>query len=926
MCVFSTNIDPFSAGHGRPNFDVRLATPTAAAVSELPRFLSSFLIPFISFGLRLRFPFASSPPMSGSSSDPFDLTIESEHAGLSEDASLRYARLLQEQYVMESGQSLEDAYASYEKEAIDRGFPQLAQQSKKEAKRGRDNRNQPLKRSMRRKTQPGSSAAAAAAAPPSPEDTESEGEGSEDGWKDEPVIGDDKLLMTPEVFAATFEGITDDDTTVQPEEEEEELGELYENCVVDPDEYIHEEDAPSPPPHPSSASPTTAPAPVFTSPNNKIPLPHPALRTFRPRTKGRGNAWITSTGLREVRRSASDAGKEEKERLESGRSTGGPSSVSKALGAQPGQLLFIVIEIFHYLWKHSMIKGRCVPHIWGRSLMKGDKNWPEPAPWRFQDFLYQMMGPHTADHKRLVIVVPESMTKWHSANPYQRKRQFAELFDSFSNEMRDRPDVSVIRQTTNNGGVVKTCHELRKLGYAAEAADCDQGAGLLGDVNTHPLTQWTQFGRNPGEGNHERNKWKRYYSRVKKTWSFKSPKEALQFYDVFCSFSNRYRLPGLPMSVKTFLGMVWDQYSKDDPQHDLPSIDKVMSWLIVPPGVDRAELTQDLKRLWLYIRCQGVYPVCVHPDTGKVVSDTSRKVPLSDFPPGYSEADLLEIPPRDKYRHLRAPQDPHRAPRTRISLLRTAIRKTAKQRYEEYQKREIGHVEKAIEETKNESVNVDSITLSRGVARSNSHGQTGGWFSRHSTCQRHFGNHLHGGEKGALLAALECRLRHLQGHGCPKCNDGGSGWEEFQKRETQRLKVERIDSFIQVVEAAIRDGRQETPPHGIGVSHVPPSTWRMSHKEHGRPRCEIPFTAGTVSYPTSMEALLRKRQHAVEGGCDECAPSARMHDNEEAGPQLTKRNRRMMTSIDAALEVIDNGDVPTSLKNTGVMVGRLGTQ
>ncbi|CEM12207.1 unnamed protein product [Vitrella brassicaformis CCMP3155] len=256
-----------------------------------------------------------------------------------------------------------------------------------------------------------------------------------------------------------------------------------------------------------------------------------------------------------------------------------------------------------------------------------------------------------------------------------------------------------------------------------------------------------------------------------------------------------------------------------------------------------------------------------------------------------------------------------------LAALRQA-EQTAQQRHEEHLQREIADVERAIEQTKNESVDVNSIALPRGLHRANTHQDGSGWVAQHAGCQRYFGNDLNDGERRALLAALKCRKRHLQGHGCPKCNDGGRGWEEFQKQENQRLKVKRIDRFIKEVEA----GREVTLPNGIGV-HRPTyskTTWRMSHKAPGRPQCRIPFTYGTVDYPTSMDALLAalqcKRQHLVDGQCVECAQPADMHDTEEAeeaGPQLTGRDGRQLAAINAALGVIKNGEVPP-LKGTEI--------
>ncbi|CEM07890.1 unnamed protein product [Vitrella brassicaformis CCMP3155] len=333
-----------------------------------------------------------------------------------------------------------------------------------------------------------------------------------------------------------------------------------------------------------------------------------------------------------------------------------------------------------------------------------------------------------------------------------------------------------------------------------------------------PQIQWTQSGHNPGEGNHERNDWKRYYTRVKENF--------------LLGLQEPERGPPTLRRLLLLVEPLPHPRSDHECQHiprqgrggELPSIDQGRSWSTARCCAVRDELIKELEGLWLYNRCQHVYPVYLN-DTGHVVSDTSDKVPLSDFPDGYSKDDLLKVPPRDKYRRLRATQDPPHAPLTRIGQLKAALRKTAQQsRRREHPSSQGGQPSQ----------------LAQGAF---------------GTCHRSFGDGLHRGKEKALRAALECRLQHLQGHGCPKCRDLGSGWEEFQQRDNRRLEIERVDSCIEEVEAAIRDGREVSPPPGMG-GRASGMAWDTSHTVDGQPRCQIRFTPAQPPMDTSMKALL----------------------------------------------------------------------
>jgi len=157
-------------------------------------------------------------------------------------------------------------------------------------------------------------------------------------------------------------------------------------------------------------------------------------------------------------------------------------------------------QVYPYWWKSRPIKGKSDPAAWKYGLFKGDSELREMVPMDFPSFFEELLKPHKAAHKRHVVVVSEKVHDFHSIDPTCIKKEFDKLYETLKQTLAFREDVSVLRQTTNTGGVMAVCDYLRQQGYTAEAAECDQAAGLQGDDSITPLQQWTQCGRTEGPG------------------------------------------------------------------------------------------------------------------------------------------------------------------------------------------------------------------------------------------------------------------------------------------------------------------------------------------------------------------------------------------------------------------------------------------
>jgi len=290
---------------------------------------------------------------------------------------------------------------------IDRHFrAHEPEQSEKEPKRGRENHEQPDKRSIRHKPDAASSAAAAAAASPPNQDMDFDGAGPADAGEDEQFddedippqdfVDDGAQLIPDEALVAALDVITSEDDTISPEDAGELVVGACEAYLTHPENYT-----PHPPATPATTSPSPAPATGPPSPLTSIPLPAAHKRTFGSRTKPfDGNAWIRRTGKREVRREAREAGKDEARRYGTDQTTAEWKEEAKPLGFPPGQLMFVIWEVYPYWWKHRMIKGKSDPKYWKYGLFKGDSELYELVPMDYVAFLERLLEPHRAAHKR----------------------------------------------------------------------------------------------------------------------------------------------------------------------------------------------------------------------------------------------------------------------------------------------------------------------------------------------------------------------------------------------------------------------------------------------------------------------------------------------------------------------------------------------